>query len=244
MFLVTDESRSQANEVANLLKESIDGAVVYTSFEGGDALKKMRNVPPAVFITSMETGPRVPFTDMVRSIEAEKAFAKIPICVISDITDCEPKFQGNLSRGKIKFISRPLVKEELISTVKAMLQAETADSNSFITLSLKAGEVLFLEGEKADRAFLVKKGKLKASRKSGEKTVELGEVLPGEFVGEMAHITGEPRSADVRALEDTDLIEIPCGTLDMLVFSKPTWTKALLKTLCRRLKEANLKRAN
>ena len=119
------------------------------------------------------------------------------------------------------------------------MDAEQLKSNSFRTLHLKKGDVLFLEGEKAEAAFLVKAGKLEASRQADGSSILLGDILAGEFVGEMAHITGEPRSADVRATEETELVEIPCGTLDLLIFSKPTWTKSLLKTLCRRVKEAN-----
>ncbi len=242
VFMVADTDRLIINEITTILKTAFDGAIVYNAIEGSEALKKLRNVPPRIFITGMDLGTKVTFTDLIRNMELDKALMKIPVAVLSDISDTEPRFKGDLSSSRIKFLSRPLEKDELVSTVKTMIQAETADNNQFMTFNLKAGEVLFSRGQKADRAFLVKKGSLKASMETDGKTVELGEILAGEFVGEMAHITGEPRSADVRALEDTELIEIPCGTLDMLVFSRPTWTKALLKTLCRRLRDANSKR--
>ncbi|MBL7688606.1 MAG: Crp/Fnr family transcriptional regulator, partial [Bdellovibrionaceae bacterium] len=60
-----------------------------------------------------------------------------------------------------------------------------------------------------------------------------------EFVGEMAHINQEPRSASVKALEDCELIEIPNGSLDLVLFSKPAWAQALMRTLSRRLKRIN-----
>ena len=85
----------------------------------------------------------------------------------------------------------------------------------------------------------MKRGKLKVFLTIKGQRQQVGTVLPGEFVGEMAHITGEPRSADVEAVEETDLVEIPLGTLDNLLFSKPTWSKALMKTLARRLRDAN-----
>ncbi|GHV44689.1 hypothetical protein FACS189492_1410 [Clostridia bacterium] len=242
VFLVCDKDRLVANEVSNVLKAEFDGAVVYQAADGGEALKKLRNAPARVLITGMELGSKVPFPELMRTMELDRALNRIPVCVLSDIVDTEPSFVGDVSSGRIKFLSAPLQKDDLLNTVKSMLKVDTVENNQFRTMSLTMGEVLFKEGEKADRAFLVKKGKLAASRVAGDKIVELGEILPGEFVGEMAHITGEPRSAQVRAVELTELIEIPCGTLDLLVFSKPTWTKALLKTLCRRLRDANAKR--
>ncbi|HEY8280477.1 MAG TPA: Crp/Fnr family transcriptional regulator, partial [Bdellovibrionota bacterium] len=89
--------------------------------------------------------------------------------------------------------------------------------------------------------FLLKKGRLQAIRADKEKTTVLGEILPGEFVGEMAHITGESRSADVLASENSELVEIPVGTLDILLFSKPAWSRALMKTLAQRLRVTNTK---
>lgn len=45
--------------------------------------------------------------------------------------------------------------------------------------------------------------------------------------------------ATVQAIGDCELIEIPMGTLDMVLFSKPAWSKALVATLSRRLKRSN-----
>ncbi len=70
---------------------------------------------------------------------------------------------------------------------------------------------------------------------------ELGIVETGEFVGEMAYINGEPRSATVKALDLCELIEIPVHLLDHVLFTKPAWAKALMKTLSKRVKAANTK---
>lgn len=71
--------------------------------------------------------------------------------------------------------------------------------------------------------------------KNGQR-VDLGKIKAGEFVGEMAHINKEPRSATVTAVTDCELIEIPFGSLDPILFSKPSWSKALFVTLSKRLK--------
>jgi CRP-like cAMP-binding protein len=55
----------------------------------------------------------------------------------------------------------------------------------------------------------------------------------------MAYINGEPRSANVKATKDCELVEIPIHLLDHVLFMKPAWAKALMKTLSRRIKNAN-----
>ncbi|MGZ3653372.1 MAG: cyclic nucleotide-binding domain-containing protein [Bdellovibrionota bacterium] len=241
VFMVAEADRTLCDEVVNILKGAFEGCTVYSANEGSEALKKVRNVPPKVLISGMELGSKVTFHDMVRNIDMDRGLQTLPIVVLSDIVDTEPKLQGDLAKGRIKFLSMPMSRDELIASVKGFLQSENLKNNSFRTVILKPGDALFSEGEKAESAFLVKSGKLEATRKIDDQVVVLGQILAGEFVGEMAHITGEPRNANVKALEASELVEIPCGTLDLLIFSKPTWTKSLLKTLCRRLREANQK---
>jgi CRP/FNR family transcriptional regulator, cyclic AMP receptor protein len=67
----------------------------------------------------------------------------------------------------------------------------------------------------------------------------LGEIASGEFVGEMGHFNHEPRSATVEAVTEVDLIEIPLESLENVIFTKPSWARALVKTLAQRLKRAN-----
>ncbi len=244
VFVVADGDSSLAGEIADLLRHAYADSQVYTAHEGGEALKKIRNVPPKLLVTGLELGKKFSGADLCRSLSQERAFQNLPILVLSDVADSGASFVHELSnRSRLKFLTMPLEKESFLSAVNSILAAEHLKDNVFQTVVLKAGEVLFREGDVSDRAFLVKSGKLEASRSVSGQTVVLGEMVPGEFVGEMAHITEEPRGADVKALVESELVEIPCGTLDLLIFSKPTWTKALLKTLCRRLREANLKKA-
>lgn len=241
VFLVAEHDNKLATDLANLLRVSFPGSVVYVASEGGEAQKKLRNVPTRLLVMGLDLGPKVSGMDLFHSIQADKAFNDMPVLVLSDLPDNEPSFVNDMQSGRLKFLSMPLNQDEFVSTVRKMLEMDKLKTNVFQTIILEPGQGLFKEGDAADRAFLVKSGKLEASRNVDGKLVILGNVLPGEFVGEMAHITGSPRIADVKAVEKTELIEILCGTLDLLIFSKPTWAKALLKTLCRRLREADLK---
>ena len=64
---------------------------------------------------------------------------------------------------------------------------------------LQAGDVLMAEGERADWFAYVISGAAIVSRGSGPGTVTLGHAGPGSIVGELAMLTGRPRTATVTA---------------------------------------------
>jgi CRP/FNR family cyclic AMP-dependent transcriptional regulator len=240
VFVVAEPDTTLANQVANILRTAFE-AVVYVAADGADALVKLRNSPPSLLVADIDLGTKISLGDIVRISNEEPPLQKMPILVFSDIPDSAPRFVNELNSGRMKFLSVPFQEAELVEIVKASLAATEHSEFTFKTLLLKTGQSLFKEGDESKSAFLLKSGRLSVSRDQGGKGILLGEVYPGEFVGEMAHITGEPRSANVSAAEDSELVEIPCGTLDLLIFSKPTWTKALLKTFAHRLRETNRK---
>lgn len=236
IFLLADSDEKLVKELGDLLRSTYTDSTVYSAHDGSDALAKIRNVPPQVLVANIEL-PKVSGDELVRTVI--KDFNGVAIIVLSEIPDQEV-FVDEVVKGQIQFLAKPVDKTKFLESVnRALGRAITQKDPEFRMRFLSPGEVLFRQGDKADSAFLVKKGKLRAFRKTANGTQTLGEILAGEFVGEMAHINAEPRSADVEALENSELIEIPLGTLDVLLFSKPAWSKALMKTLSRRLKAAN-----
>lgn len=99
------------------------------------------------------------------------------------------------------------------SAALAGLFAEGADGSPpphTTALALPGGRTLYEAGSAADRIFFVRAGRLGVTR-TGESggPLFLGVVRPGEIVGEMAAIAGNPHSATVTALRDTELWAMP-----------------------------------
>src|SRR5436190_8811973 len=68
----------------------------------------------------------------------------------------------------------------------------------------EVGAVLAREGDAADGAFLVVKGRLRASVSAAGSERVVNEALPGEIIGEAGiFITGARRSATLTAVEET-----------------------------------------
>jgi CRP-like cAMP-binding protein len=86
---------------------------------------------------------------------------------------------------------------------------------------LKAGEILFKAGDPGDALYIVAHGKVEVlpngspgAEGSGAAIAVLGE---GHAFGEMSLLSGGPRTATIRAVEDTDLLEIGKDDFERLV---------------------------
>jgi CRP/FNR family transcriptional regulator, cyclic AMP receptor protein len=104
---------------------------------------------------------------------------------------------------------------------------------------LKAGEILFKDGDPSDAMYVVKKGRLSVFKSKGNAEVELAEVGPGSMIGEMAFFDQKPRSASVKAALDSEVIELPFKALKAQYETFPEWLKAIIKTINEHLREAN-----
>ncbi len=70
------------------------------------------------------------------------------------------------------------------------------------------GEVVFDEGEEGHGLFLLSSGLVEISGKSSFFANNSVQIKPGEFFGELALLENSPRSAQARAVEDTELIAL------------------------------------
>ncbi|HXH74223.1 MAG TPA: cyclic nucleotide-binding domain-containing protein [Bacteriovoracaceae bacterium] len=108
-----------------------------------------------------------------------------------------------------------------------------------IQKKLVANQILVKEGEVSTSMYWVQNGQLVVSKKRGAEDIILGHIYSGELVGELSFLDAEPRSATVKAIADTDLIEIPQETIDAIFQTQPKWLEILVKTLAERLRKAN-----
>ena len=103
---------------------------------------------------------------------------------------------------------------------------------------LLAQERLFCEGDAADRLFFVVSGRLRVIvEREGERRVArlLG---PGATIGELAVLTGTPRSASVEAVRDSELLEIESERfLDLLAHDQDL-SVGLATALARQLQQS------
>jgi predicted acylesterase/phospholipase RssA/CRP-like cAMP-binding protein len=105
--------------------------------------------------------------------------------------------------------------------------------SEFELVSLFGGEVLLRQGDCTDSVYIVVNGRLRVASIGREGVeVPLAELGAGETVGEMALLSGEPRSATVYAIRDTQLAQLSKRSVERLLERHP---KAMLQLLTGRL---------
>ncbi|NHA67637.1 MFS transporter [Phycicoccus flavus] len=97
-----------------------------------------------------------------------------------------------------------------------------------------AGTALVEEGGPSGSAFVVHRGRLEVL--VGGRTVR--EVGPGEVLGELALLTGEPRSATVRARRDSTVLELPRDAVESVLATDAAASRFVLGQVAERLRTA------
>lgn len=109
-------------------------------------------------------------------------------------------------------------------------------------VDLYAGEVLFQQGDIARTLYLIETGKIQIIREYDSKEeIVLATLGPGEVVGDLSMIVGEPRTARVVATESTQLLALDRDTFFATIGANPDMAVDVLVQLGLRLQAANLR---
>ena len=113
---------------------------------------------------------------------------------------------------------------------------------------LPGGALLFDTGALGDSMYVVLSGRLRVTFERDDGTAEsLRELARGDTVGELALLTGEARSAAVRAIRDSELVKISRAAFENAVKSDPKLLSQIAVQLAgreRQGRDANLLRRN
>ncbi|HVE91868.1 MAG TPA: Crp/Fnr family transcriptional regulator [Actinomycetota bacterium] len=107
----------------------------------------------------------------------------------------------------------------------------------------KRGASLFNEGERSDRVVCVLQGRVKvASYSEDGREIVLAVRGPGDLLGELSALDGEPTSATVAALDPVEALVMSASQFRSFLEDQPRVSLLLLETLSRRLRDADRKR--
>lgn len=119
-------------------------------------------------------------------------------------------------------------------------EAAAALRSSMDTVTLNKGQVLFNEGERGERLYIITDGKMKLGHTSSDGRESLLAVLgPGELLGELSLFDPGPRTATATALTETSLMGLGHNALRPWLTGRPEVAEALLQALAQRLRRTN-----
>lgn len=128
---------------------------------------------------------------------------------------------------------------EAAVTLHGALAALPAEARRRLEHSMRpahvpAGRYLLRQGDPAGSAYAIQSGRLEVEV-DGTVVRELG---PGDVLGELALLTGEARSASVRARRDSTVVELPRRAFENLLQTDPPASRAMLGQLAEQLRTA------
>lgn len=176
-------------------------------------------VQTRIWYAFRRNGIQIPFpirNVYMRSISTEEEETKRDMMVAERVAAMKPVE-----------ILKPLTKEELwrlASKVKTECYGK--------------GEVLARQGDSGDSFLIIKGGKVQVLVRDGRgRSSVVSHLETGDFFGEGSLLTGEPRSATVTAVEDTEVIVIDKSNFADILTRKPSICTELSKILEGRLRE-------
>jgi hypothetical protein len=237
-FIIITQSEEKVALWSSWVNTHYKNPTIYTAAGGPLALQKIRNAPVDVVIC--ESDPkRMDSLKAVESMIAEKLNPNLAVILLG-IPPEQEHFVDEIVTGQVQFLHGEVGEGEFDHALTSALNFSSHSPKATFALRFLApGDLLIKEGERADYLYILKNGELEAFHDTDGDRKVIGKINVGEFVGEMALINNAPRSASIEALTDCELIELPVGLVNRIIYSKPSWARALMITLSKRLINAN-----
>ncbi len=105
-----------------------------------------------------------------------------------------------MAENDLQAVAYPRLNEDQIAALQRCTDASLKQ--------YRAGQKLFEVGDRDFKFFVVKSGRIEIQDESGETTVTITVHMPGEFTGDVAHLTGRPSIVSAIARVDCEVYEV------------------------------------
>lgn len=113
-------------------------------------------------------------------------------------------------------------------------------AEKFHPLRFRRGEVIFREGEPAERLFLIEEGTVKLSIiSSAGQELLIGLLGRGQIFGELAVLDRGPRAMNAKAMKDSAVFSLDSEMFWTILENRPALARRLLELMARRLRRAD-----
>ncbi|TAN21104.1 MAG: Crp/Fnr family transcriptional regulator [Actinomycetota bacterium] len=124
----------------------------------------------------------------------------------------------------------------------SMLDEDTLDEvlQELNVIKLKRGTDLFLENDEANTLYIVADGRIAIVKSFVDRKDSMVALIePGDLFGEMGLFEDQLRSATARAVENSELIEIPYPPIRRALEARPSLLWSLVSLLTQRLRSTD-----
>jgi NTE family protein/lysophospholipid hydrolase len=168
------------------------------------------------------------------SAVTDAVLVKVPREAFERIVKLAPQAVHEMAGG----IRRRLARDQLTIGLPRLFGALDESMLQFIEsrvqwTRLRGGDQLFAAGDQSEDLYFVVGGRLRAVAADGR---TLSEMTRGESIGEIALLTGEPRSATVVAVRDSELVHVSRQAFDEIVAKYPQVMQTIARIVVQRLR--------
>ncbi len=135
----------------------------------------------------------------------------------------------------------PVIARDLIAEVELFAEFEPNDLRQLQERAsireFRRGDLIFAEGDDPDDLYIVSQGRIAIANKSVDGRESMVALMErGDLFGEMSLFDGLTRSAEARALEESEVVAIPYEPLRVLYESRPAQLWKVVELLALRLR--------
>jgi len=103
-------------------------------------------------------------------------------------------------------------------------------------VKVKAGELLFTEGDTGDCMYVINDGVIEIYRETSNDRVVLARLEHGDFFGEMAIVGRTTRTANAKALTNSSVTVFKGSELEDMIIRRPEVVARMIVTLIQRVR--------
>ena len=112
-------------------------------------------------------------------------------------------------------------------------------ANQTLVVEADSGVIVVARNEVSDAAYFILSGRAVAGRLEGDEYQLLETLNPGDFFGEIAALTGIPRTANVITEEPTTLLQAPAAAVRQMM-ANPQLNRVFLTKMTERMVRMNM----
>ncbi|MBN1899222.1 MAG: cyclic nucleotide-binding domain-containing protein [Spirochaetes bacterium] len=101
------------------------------------------------------------------------------------------------------------------------------------------GELILQEGTKGNEMYVIISGKVKVFKTIDNKRIELAQMGPDDFFGEMSLFLQKPRSASIEAVTNCEILIHDQKSFVQVIQEDPDFALQVIKTMAGRLLDAH-----
>jgi small-conductance mechanosensitive channel len=130
--------------------------------------------------------------------------------------------------SRIQFVERVDIFEELTTADKELIAA------AMEPITFASNETILRQGSPGDSMFFIRGGKVRILLETAGTSHEIAVLTDGQYFGEMALLTGEPRSATAMALGDVEAYVLRKDHFRDVLLQKPEIATEISRTMAER----------